>query len=564
MAKYLITSALPYINGIKHLGNLIGSILPADVFAKYLRQNGHECLYICGTDEHGAPAEIAAKDAGLEVSDYCQKLYVTQKTIYEAFDIEFDYFGRSSSPANHRITQEIFANLKKNGFIEERTIEQYYSHDDHRFLPDRYIEGTCPKCGFEGARGDQCDGCGSLLDPSDLINPYSALSKSRNLELIATKHLFLRLDLMSVQLRSFVQERSDWPDLVKGIALKWLNEGLQPRCITRDLSWGVKVPQEGLKDKVFYVWFDAPNGYISITIDWALAKGQPDAWKDWWVNANDVRYYQFMAKDNVPFHSIFWPAMLLGAGNRFKQVDYIKGFNWLNYDKGKFSTSRKRGIFTDKALELFPSDYWRYYLLANCPESSDADFTFAHFASTINKDLADILGNFANRCFALIHKYFNGLVPADLNDENIDRALLQSLKSMTEDLSNSLHEVKFRQSAQNLRAMWVLANEYVTRQAPWDSVKTDSAAAGVTLAHCIWLLRHFAIVGHPFMPATSRKILHLLNCHETLDLPTTSFKEGLNYSAIKAGHPLNAAERLFAKIDDDTVASLTAEFGGQG
>lgn len=561
MARHLITSALPYINGIKHLGNLIGSILPADVFAKYLRQNGHETLYICGTDEHGAPAEIAAKEAGLEIGEYCAKMYETQKAIYQQFDIEFDYFGRSSSRANHNITQEIYSKLKENGFIEERSIKQYYSIDDARFLPDRYIEGTCPKCGFEGARGDQCDGCGSLLDPTDLIAPYSAISKSNNLKLIDTKHLFLRLDLMQNDLKDFVDNRAEWPDLVKSIAYKWLKEGLTARCITRDLEWGVSVPEPGFEGKVFYVWFDAPNGYISITADWARSIGQNDAWKDWWFAGDDVQYTQFMAKDNVPFHSIFWPAMLLGCRSNYKQVDIIKGFNWLTYEKGKFSTSRKRGIFTDRALELFPSDYWRYYLLANCPESSDSDFNFPHFASTINKDLADVLGNFANRCLALVHKYFNGQVPSDLNESNLNMELKAKLSEQLSELDAALMSNKFRQATQIMRSCWVIANEYITEAAPWEAVKSDLPKAAVILSHCLWMLKFFAVIGHPFIPQTSKTILELLNMN--LDLRNSSFRESLDCDVIKVGHQLSEPRRLFAKIDDDAVAKLVEEFAGK-
>ncbi|WP_029448653.1 methionine--tRNA ligase [Candidatus Odyssella thessalonicensis] len=560
--RHLITSALPYINGIKHLGNLVGSMLPADVYARYLRQHGEQVLYICGTDEHGTPAEIAAEAAGQEVAAYCQEMYATQKDIYERFGISFDYFGRSSNPANHQLTQALFLQMRENGYIEEREIEQYYSHADQRFLPDRYVEGTCPTCGYAKARGDQCDGCGRLLEPTDLVEPYSALSGSKDIELKATKHIFLLLDKLTPQLESWVADRPEWPDGVKGIARKWLKEGLQPRCITRDLKWGVPVPLEGFENKVFYVWFDAPNGYISITQDWARATDQPEAWKTWWQDPDQVHYVQFMAKDNVPFHSIFWPAMLMATGQKWKQVDYIKGVNWLNYDKGKFSTSQKRGIFTDTALDLYPADYWRYYLMANCPESDDADFTFAHFAAILNKDLADILGNFANRSFSLVHKYFEGRLPVALSGATLDQDLLAKVTAMVNDYQKSLADMKFRQACSQLRALWVLANEYITVQEPWKAAKNDLNQAAICLSHCLYLLRLFAILVHPLMPTTAVRILELLRDPLAATVAATPFAEGLNFSAYSANHNLGEPVRLFEKIEDERVTELTQQFGG--
>jgi methionyl-tRNA synthetase len=562
MKRHLITSALPYINGVKHLGNLVGSLLPADVYARYLRQQGEEVLYICGTDEHGTPAEIAAEAAGMDVATYCDSLHQLQKGIYERFEISVDYFGRSSTSSNHRLTQDLFFRMRENGYIEEREIEQYYSHADHRFLPDRYVEGACPSCGYPKARGDQCDGCGRLLEPTDLKDPYSALSGSRDIELRSTKHLFLLLDKLAPQVEKWVADRPEWPDGVKGIVRKWLKEGLQPRGITRDLKWGIPVPLEGFEQKVFYVWFDAPNAYISMTQDWAASAGDPDAWKSWWQEPDQVHYVQFMAKDNVPFHSIFWPAMLMATGQPWKQVDYIKGVNWLNYDKGKFSTSQKRGIFTDVALELYPADYWRYYLMANCPENDDADFTFAHFAAIINKDLADILGNFANRSLSLIQKYFEGRLPVVLDATTLDKDLWHRVTEMVTAYQRSLSEMKFRQACSQLRALWGLANEYITVNEPWKTAKTNGDQAAGCLTHCVYLLRLFAILGYPLMPAVSVKILELLKDPLMGTIASTPFSEGLNLTSYEAGHVIENPTRLFEKIDENRVAELTAAYGG--
>lgn len=597
MKKYLVTSALPYINGVKHLGNLIGSMLPADVYARFLRQEGHEVLYICGTDEHGTPAELAAREEGLPIEDYCKKLHELQKQIYAGFNISFDFFGRTSTPSNHAITTEIFKELYCHGFIEQKILKQYYSSEDHRFLPDRYVEGTCPFCGYTKARGDQCDGCGVLLDPEQLVEPYSAISKSRDIVLTETNHFFLNLPKLEPEIRTWVDQQTAWSDVVRGIAKKWIKDGLLARCITRDLKWGIKVPlkwiseqtgeakqtvtqekarerfldgvqafledgsEEGDTDKVFYVWFDAPNGYVSITRDWGLASGQPEAWKDWWLpsNPDEIFYVEFMAKDNVPFHSIFWPGMLIGTRIPFKRVDDIKGFHWLTYDKGKFSTSQKRGVFTDTALELFPADYWRYYLLANCPETADSDFTFEAFAATVNKDLADIFGNFANRTLALLGKYFGQKVPLTL--ETVNEDLTQKVQALLNDISAHLEARRFRAATTALRALWVLGNEYITQQEPWHVLKMDLEKGAIILTHCVQLLRAFAIASLPFIPDTAQKVAALLE-DDWAHLQLTPIRKAWSMPPFEKGHVLHSAERLFTKIEETTVSELTARYAG--
>lgn len=556
--KYLITSALPYINGVKHLGNMIGSILPADVYARHLRQEGEAVLYICGTDEHGTPAEIAAEQAGQSVEAYCEALYKQQKAIYKGFEISFDYFGRSSAPENHAMTQAIFKALDTNGFIREHEIKQVYSNADQRFLPDRYVEGTCPHCGYEKARGDQCESCGRLLETTDLLNPRSAISGSQDLEIRSTRHLFLRLDALAPEVQKWVDQHPHWPTVTKGIAHKWLQEGLQERCISRDLKWGVKIPKLGFETKVFYVWFDAPIAYISMTEEWAKTHGNKEAWKEWWCKPDEVNYTQFMAKDNVPFHAIFWPAMMLGTRETWKLPDDIKSFSWLTYEGGKFSTSLQRGIFTDVALELYPADYWRYYLLSIAPEGADSDFTFSGFASVINKDLADILGNFVSRVTALLKKYNEYKVPAANPDFKDSFNLETKLRELVPSLDQSLREMKFRQATQQLRALWALGNEYITEQQPWKLVKTDLPAALSILRNCLHLIRLYAIVGSAFMPATSRTLFQILA--ETSDPTQLKFEESLQLDALPADRALNEHNNLFAKIDETTVEALQQRF----
>jgi methionyl-tRNA synthetase len=421
MARHLITSAIPYINGIKHLGNLVGSQLPADLYARYLRQRGHEVLFLCATDEHGTPAELAAAKAGKPVADYCAEMHDVQAKIADGFGLSFDHFGRSSSAQNHALTQHFAGALASQGLIKEVSETQIYSQADGRFLPDRYIEGTCPNCGFEDARGDQCDNCTKQLDPTDLINPRSSVSGATDLEERETKHLYLKQSNLRDDLQAWINSKSDWPVLTTSIANKWLNDGdgLQDRGITRDLDWGIPVKNgtedwPGMEGKVFYVWFDAPIEYIACAQEWVDA-GKGSDWERWWrtdKGADDVTYTQFMGKDNVPFHTLSFPATILGSGEPWKLVDYIKSFNYLNYEGGQFSTSRGRGVFMDQALEILPADVWRWWLLSHAPESSDAEFTWENFQAAVNKDLSDVLGNFVSRVTKFCRSKFDETVPS--------------------------------------------------------------------------------------------------------------------------------------------------------
>lgn len=558
--KYLITSALPYINGIKHLGNFIGSLLPADIYARYLRQQGRDVLAICGTDEHGAPAEIAASEAGESISDYCDAMYQVQKSIYDQLDLSFDYFGRTSTESNKEITQAIFLQLDNNGFINTKHIKQYYSIDDSRYLPDRYIIGQCPFCEYDKARGDQCDGCGSLLDPSDLIDPQSVLNPSSHLELRETEHLFLNLPKLQDAIAAWAKTLEKPSKLVAGLLKKWLDTPLTERCITRDLSWGIPVPKKGFEDKVFYVWFDAPHGYISITKDWAESIGTPNAWQSWWKEGNNVDYTQFMAKDNVPFHAIFWPAILLGANDDWKMVDTIKAFDWLTYEGGKFSTSQKKGVFLDQALALYPSDYWRYYLVANAPETSDSDFSFEEFARTINNDLADVLGNFVSRVLALINKHFASQIPA-FNKHESDKQLTARVIDLSSQIDHAYQHLQYRKAANLLKELWACGNEYISKAQPWSVVKDDKVAAGHILATCLHLITLYAVISSPIIPATSKKLFGLLGLS---DCPSAiTIKQAMSFDVLPATGMVADKLALFEKIEAETVTQLTKEFAGK-
>ncbi|MBV8188384.1 MAG: methionine--tRNA ligase [Alphaproteobacteria bacterium] len=555
MTKFLITSALPYVNGVKHLGNLAGSLLPADIHARFRRQTGHDVLFLCGTDEHGTPAELAAAAASLPVADYCARQHMIQAEIYRRFGLSFDHFSRTSGAANHRLTQEIFARLDAAGYIEERTLRQAYSPTDRRFLPDRYVIGTCPHCGHPAARGDQCESCTRLIDPHELSEPRSAISGARDIEFRETRHLFLKLAAFEGRLRCWIDARHDWPPLVQSIARKWLDEGLRDRCITRDLTWGVPVPKTGFADKVFYVWFDAPIGYIAAGVEWAEQAPGRD-WRAWWQGGDEVRYLQFLAKDNVPFHAVSFPATLLGSGLPLKRVDIIKGFNWLTFEGGKFSTSEGRGIFTDRALELLPADTWRWWLAANAPEGDDVDFTVERFVDGINKDLADTFGNLVNRCLSFVANRFDGKVPDGGAGGASERDLAAALDRHLAHLRAHHEALAFRKAADEVRSIWKLANAYLAHAAPWSAIKQDPPRAAAIARTGINLVRLAALVGWPFIPFAAAEVLQCLG--DGIDRVAWPDRAREDLCAIPAGRPIKLPPPLFPKISREALAANVA------
>ncbi|MBT5294716.1 MAG: methionine--tRNA ligase [Octadecabacter sp.] len=566
MARHLITSAIPYINGIKHLGNLVGSQLPADLYARYLRGRGDEVLFLCATDEHGTPAELAAAKAGKPVDEYCAEMWAVQADLAKGFNLSFDYYGRSSSDQNRKLTQHFASVLYDNGLIEERMETQMYSHADGRYLPDRYIEGTCPNCGFDSARGDQCDNCTKQLDPVDLIDPRSTISGSTELEMRDTKHLYLLQSKLKDDIDQWIDSQTGWPVLTTSIAKKWLHDGdgLQDRGITRDLDWGVPValgdkPWPGMEGKVFYVWFDAPIEYIACSQEWSDATGGD--WARWWrtdKGADDVRYTQFMGKDNVPFHTLSFPATIIGSDEPWKRVDYLKSFNYLNYDGGQFSTSRGRGVFMDQALEILPADYWRWWLLSRVPETSDTEFTWDNFQTDVNKDLADVLGNFVSRVTKFCRSKFNEDVPAGGEWGDAETTLIADLQTRLTAYEAAMDRIEIRKAAGELRAMWAAGNEYLQAAAPWTLFKTnpDQAAAQIRLA--LNLIRIYAVLSAPFIPTASAKLLSAMN---TLDMEWPSDMNAA-VQALPEGHAFNVPDNLFDKITDEQRDEWAERFAG--
>ncbi len=562
MSKILITSALPYVNGVPHLGHLVGCLLPSDVYARYMRMMGHEVLYVCGTDEHGTPSEVGAAKEGMDVADYCLKYHNRHKEAYDAFNLSFDYFGRTSSEQNREITYHIFEQLDKNGLIEEESIKQIFSIDDNRFLPDRYVTGTCPHCGYDKARGDQCENCTKVLDPTELINPRSTISGSTNLEVRETKHLFLNLPKLEKQLAEWVKSKEPfWPDVAYSIAQKWLKEGLRPRCITRDLKWGFPVPKKGFEDKVFYVWFDAPIGYLGITKQWADEKPGERNWKDWWLDAKDVYYVQFMGKDNVPFHSISFPATLLGTGENWTKVDYLKGMSYLTFEGGKFSKSEQRGVFAEDAVKEFPADYWRYWLISNAPEASDSSFTFDLFAGVVNKDLNGVLGNFVSRVMKMTASKIGAEVPAGGEMTEVEEKLIADLQEKADNYCKYMEGLEFKKAMNELRAILVDGNNYISVTEPWTVIKTDPARAAAVLRVCLNLIRIYALLSAPVMPETSAKILAKFGLNAA-DMPVLKgFNAAKEIEALQPGHKFEVGDALFERIAPEKTEELKAKYG---
>ncbi len=559
--KYLITSALPYVNNQLHIGHLIGCLLPSDVYARFCRAMGRDVLYVCGTDEHGTASEMGAEKEGLPVLDYVNKYRDIQLAGINNFNLSFDFYGRTHTKLHEKLIHELFERLDSKGLVIEKPSQQPYSVNEKKFLADRYVIGTCPRCGYERAYGNECGKCFATLNPDELINPHSATDPNSPVEMRETKHLYFKLSAMQDKLREWINSRVGWSKTAIAIANKWLDEGLRDNPITRDLKWGIPVNKPGFEDKVFYVWFDAPWGYVSIS------QAATDDWASWWKNP-DCKYVEFMGKDNVSFHSVFFPAQELAMDDGWKTVDMLKGLNFLNFNGAKVSKSTGNGIFLDEAVNIAPADVWRYALIASAPETDDTDFTVQRFAEIVNKDLNGMLGNFVSRVCKLSAKNFGTRVPGDIK---FDTDLANRINEKLNELTNALESCEFRAAIMALRGLFAIGNEYMTETAPWallkqssefkvqSSVKADELLnqARDVLNECFQLIDLYARVVQPFMPDTATKMQNIFATKHDLSWPT-SFER-----RIADGEEFNIPDNLFERIDDDKVAEITEKYSAK-
>ena len=541
--RHLITAALPYANGAVHIGHLAGVYIPADIYARYLRMRGRDVRFICGSDEHGVPITIKAKQQNSTPQEVVDKYHLIIHDSFERLGISFDIYSRTSSEIHHKTASEFFRKLYDDGKFIERESEQYFDEEANHFLADRYITGTCPRCGAENAYGDQCEKCGSTLSPNELINPKSALSGSTPV-LRKTSHWYLPLDQYEPWLREWILEQhKEWKTNVYGQCKSWLDSGLQPRAVSRDLDWGVPVPVERAEGKVLYVWFDAPIGYISNTIEL-----MPDEWEKWW-KSDDTRLLHFIGKDNIVFHCIVFPAMLKAYGDGYILPDNVPANEFLNLEGNKISTSRNWAVWLHEYLDEFPGkeDVLRYVLCANAPETKDNDFTWKDFQTRNNSELVAILGNFVNRAVVLTHKYFNGEIPSHLKSENIDEETLAQIPVIKKNIEESLENFKFREALREAMNLARLGNKYLADTEPWKLSKIDMERVATILNTSLQICANLAIAFEPFLPHTTQKLSYMLN------MKSRNWEDLGSDSILLPGHKINDARLLFEKIEDEAI-----------
>ncbi|XP_008937665.1 PREDICTED: methionine--tRNA ligase, cytoplasmic, partial [Merops nubicus] len=556
MRNVLITSALPYVNNVPHLGNIIGCVLSADTFARYCRLRNWNTLYICGTDEYGTATETKAVEEGLTPQEICNKYNAIHADIYRWFNISFDYFGRTTTPHQTTIAQDIFQRLLAHGFLLQDTVEQLRCEDCQQFLADRFVEGTCPFCSYEEARGDQCDKCGKLINAVELKNPQCKLC--RGVPVVKpTQHLFLDLPKLEERLEPWLEQSwatGDWTANARYITRSWIRDGLKPRCITRDLKWGTPVPLDGFRDKVFYVWFDAPIGYLSITANYT------DQWERWWKNPQQVELYNFMAKDNVPFHSVIFPCSLLGADDNYTLVNHLIATEYLNYEDGKFSKSRGVGVFGDMAKDTgIPSDIWRFYLLYLRPEGQDSAFSWSDLMLKNNSELLNNLGNFINRAGMFVCKFFSGTVPNMVLTPD-DKRLLARVTLELHQYHQLLEKVRIRDALRCILSISRHGNQYIQVNEPWKRIKGDEKdrqRAGTVTGVAVNMASLLAVLLQPYMPSVSLAI------QAQLCIPPDCFVLSHDFTCtLPSGHRVGTVSPLFQKLENDQVEALRRRFGG--
>jgi methionyl-tRNA synthetase len=553
----LITSSLPYVNNVPHLGNVVGSVLSADVYSRFSKLRDRPTLYICGTDEYGTATETKALETGQTPQELCDEFFKKHKDVYDWFEISFDYFGRTTTELQTTIAQDIFTKLYKNGYMEERTTTQPYCEAHQSFLSDRFVEGTCPKCQYDDARGDQCDKCGSLLDPFELINPHCKVDGATPVPR-ETTHIFLRLDKSQAAIEKWFNKSSvegGWPQNGVSITKSWLEKGLDGRSITRDLKWGTPVPLPGYEKKVLYVWFDACIGYPSITANYTKD------WELWWRDPDNVKLYQFMGKDNVPFHTVIFPGSQMGTGDKWTMLNHLSTTEYLNYENGKFSKSRGVGVFGDTAKDTgIPPSVWRYYLLANRPETGDTQFEWKSFIAANNSELLANLGNFVNRLIKFVNAKLDGVIPEfspTQEDESVDfAAFIADVNGLLGEYVADLEAVRLRAGLRKLMDISSKGNNILAGRLDNANLTENPVRTHTIVGLSLNLAYLIASLASPYMPSTATSIVEQLNA------PLLSIPDMWTPNALPGGHKIGKAAYLFTRIDESKEAEWRDAYGG--
>lgn len=550
--RYTITAALPYTNGPVHIGHLAGVYVPADIYVRFQRLQNKDVLFVCGSDEHGVPISIKAKKEGLTPQQLVDKYHKIIKQSFEDFGISFDNYSRTSAAIHHETASVFFKKLYEDGKFTEEITEQLYDQEAQQFLADRFVIGTCPKCGNEESYGDQCEKCGTSHNATDLINPKSAITGNKPV-LKETKHWFLPLDQYENWLKVWIVDghQKDWKTNVYGQCKSWIDDGLRPRAVTRDLDWGIPVPVKGAEGKVLYVWFDAPIGYISATKEWAAKVGKD--WEPYWKDSN-TKLLHFIGKDNIVFHCIIFPSMLKAEGS-YILPNNVPANEFLNLEGNKISTSKNWAVWLHEYLEEFPNqqDVLRYVLTANAPETKDNDFTWADFQARNNNELVAIFGNFINRVTVLTHKYYNGIVPTTSAFNEIDNEVLASLKSYPAVIENSIEKYRFREAQTELMNVARLGNKYLADEEPWKTIKTDEERTATVMYVALQISAALAILSEPFLPFTSLKLKKILEISIAPEQTLTWNDVSKNTVLLKPGHTISQSKLLFSKIEDAQI-----------
>jgi methionyl-tRNA synthetase len=544
--KYLVTSALPYANGKLHIGHVAGAYLPADIFVRWLKLHHEDVVYICGTDEHGTPISISADKEGVSPQEVVKRYHESIKGAFESLGIGFDNFSGTSRPYHYEISREFFTSLYDKGHVIPRSTKQFYCEHDKRFLPDRYVEGICPRCKASGARGDQCDACGQIYETTTLIEPRCKICGNQPV-IRETTHWYLQLDDFRELLEKWIAKKDYWKENVRNFMLNLLEQGLVERPITRDLSWGVPVPLEDANGKVLYVWFEAPIGYISATVEWAERIGQPERWKDYWLDP-DTQLIHFIGKDNIIFHALIWPAVLMGQDKTYCLPHDIPANEFMNLEGQKISTSRNWAIWVDEFVEKFPAEYLRYYLACNAPEKGDSDFSFRDFQQKVNGELNNVLGNLANRVFAFAVKNFNGSIasqPLTKGGQDVIKEAIALYNQIDEGYRN--YQVKW--NARLAMDIARLGNRYFDERKPWAEIKSDPGSVLETLYVCLILLRMASIALYPVLPQSMNRLRAMMGLPEAVDWEQPD---------LNADYALHATKPLFHKIEDSQIEAEIA------